>query len=167
MRLTSAILPAAILAASALPTAAFAAPAAKPSAAEQLAIFKAAGFVKQGKAWKSECGREDPSATYGPAAIETYRDINGDGRPDAVITEGGTYCYGNTGTGYWLLSRQAGGAWKVIMQSQGIADFLKTKGVDGWPDIQVGGPGFCFPVVRWNGTAYVLNRKEYQGKRCR
>jgi hypothetical protein len=44
---------------------------------------------------------------------------------------------------------------------------LKTKGKDGWPDISVGGPGFCFPVQRWNGKAYELNRFEYEGKRCK
>ena len=32
---------------------------------------------------------------------------------------------------------------------------------------QMGGPGFCFPVWRWNGKAYALNRFEYEGKRCK
>ena len=36
-----------------------------------------------------------------------------------------------------------------------------------WPDISVGGPGFCFPVERWNGKEYKLNRFEYEGKRCK
>jgi len=34
------------------------------------------------------------------------------------------------------------------------------------PDMSIGGPGFCFLVVRWNGKAYVKNRFEYEGKRC-
>lgn len=38
---------------------------------------------------------------------------------------------------------------------------------DGWPDISVGGPGFCFPVERWNGKEYKLHRFEYEGKRCK
>lgn len=33
---------------------------------------------------------------------------------------------------------------------------------DGWPDISVGGPGFCFPVGRWNGKKYKLHRFEYE-----
>jgi len=44
---------------------------------------------------------------------------------------------------------------------------LKTRGAGGWPDILVGGPGFCFPVERWNGKAYELHRFEYEGKRCK
>jgi len=35
------------------------------------------------------------------------------------------------------------------------------------PDMSVGGPGFCFPVLRWNGKAYVQNRYQYEGKACR
>ena len=48
-----------------------------------------------------------------------------------------------------------------------MPDFLKTKGAAGWPDISLGGPGFCFPVVRWNGKAYVNQRLEYEGKPCK
>jgi len=47
-----------------------------------------------------------------------------------------------------------------------IAEFLKTRGVNNMPDMSIGGPGFCFLVVRWNGKAYVKNRFEYEGKRC-
>lgn len=139
----------------------------KPAAAEATAILKAAGFVRKGAQWRSECGIDDPSGSYTPAAIEQYRDINGDGRMDAVVTEGGTFCYGNTGTGYTLLSKQVSGAWKVMDSRQGIAEFLKTKGIGGWPDISVGGPGFCFPVLRWNGKEYARNRFAYEGKPCR
>ena len=48
-----------------------------------------------------------------------------------------------------------------------MPEFLATKGVGGWPDLSLGGPGFCFAVMRWNGRAYVFNRNEYEGKRCR
>jgi hypothetical protein len=145
-------------------SAAFAAP---PPAAEQAAIYKAAGFTKKAGKWHSECGLEDTALSATPGAIEEYRDINGDGRPDALVTEGGTFCYGNTGMGFWLLSKQATGTWKLLHSSMGIAEFLPAKGVAGWPDISVGGPGFCFPVLRFNGTAYVRNRFAYEGKPCK
>jgi hypothetical protein len=136
------------------------------SPADSTAAFKAAGFVQRGKQWKSDCG--DPgTATYSPGAIDTVRDLNGDGLPEAVITEGGTYCYGMTGTGFTLVSKQPKGGWKRITGDTGIPDFLKTKGVGGWPDIEIGGPGFCFPVQRWNGKAYVVHRHQYEGKACR
>lgn len=134
------------------------------STADQAAAFRAAGFALKGKQWQA-CG--DPGTmSYTPGAIEQVKDLNGDGRPEAVITEGSTYCFGMTGTGYSLVSKGADGKWTLIDQQQGIPEFLTTKGAANWPDIQVGGPGFCFPVVRWNGREYVLNRHEYEGKRC-
>jgi hypothetical protein len=135
------------------------------SAADQTAIFTAAGFTRRGKNWRTDCDQGAPS--YAPGAIETYSDLNGDGRPEAVVTEGSTFCYGSTEAGFWLLSKQANGRWAKLYESQGIAQFLKTRGASNMPDISVGGPGFCFPVVRWNGRNYVQHRFEYEGKRCR
>jgi hypothetical protein len=136
------------------------------SAADQEAAFEAAGFTKRGGQWRSAC--DDPGTTsYGPGTIESVADLNGDGRPEAVITESGTYCYGHAGTGFTLVSKQADGSWKSVYSATGMAGFLPTKGAGGWPDIQVGGPGFCFPVVRWDGRSYELNRHEYEGKPCK
>jgi hypothetical protein len=136
------------------------------SPTDETAAFKAAGYSLKGKQWRSAC--DDPgTASYTPGAIEEVRDLNGDGRSEAVITEGGTYCYGNTGTGYTLVSKQANGSWKLITSGTGIPNFLTTKGVGGWPDIEIGGPGFCFPVERWNGHEYVLHRHQYENKPCK
>ncbi|MEZ5735911.1 MAG: hypothetical protein R3E09_08920 [Novosphingobium sp.] len=126
--------------------------------------FRAAGFTLKGKEWH-KC--DDPgTASYTPGQLEPVGDLNGDGSPEAVITESSTYCYGNTGTGFSLVSRQAG-HWKLMLDSIGIPTMLSTKGVGGWPDIEIGGPGFCFPVLRWNGREYKLNRQQYEGKPCR
>ena len=127
-------------------------------------IFTAAGFTQNDGAWV-KCG--DPGTlSYTPGAIEQRGDFNSDGRPDAVVTEGSAYCFGDTGTGYTLVSQQADGSWEILDEQGGILTFLTTTGTDGWPDISVGGPVFCFPVIRWNGSEYVLNRHEYEGKAC-
>jgi hypothetical protein len=133
--------------------------------ADEAAVYKAAGFTKRGGTWRSGC--DDPTPTYQSGRIEQVADLNGDGLPDVVISEGGTYCYGNTGQAYWLVSKGANGSWKLMTNGTGIAEFLRTKGVGGWPDISVGGPGFCFPVERWNGKEYKLQRWEYEGKACK
>lgn len=145
-------------------------PPAKPTLASgatgDVAIFRAAGLIRRGNQWRSDC--DDPGTlSYGPGAIDSRRDLNGDGRPEAVVIEQSTYCYGNTGTGFWLVSQQADGSWRLITNNTGVPEFLKTTGVGGWPDILVGGPGFCFPVQRWNGKAYMLHHREYQGKPCK
>lgn len=136
------------------------------SSAEQAAAFKAAGFSQRGGHWRSGC--DDPGTpSYTPGQIAQVRDLNGDGRPEAVITEGGTYCYGMSGSGFSLVSQQADGSWRLMTSAIGLPDFLASRGAGGWPDIQVGGPGFCFPVMRWDGKAYALHRHEYEGKRCK
>ncbi|MEO6715796.1 MAG: hypothetical protein ABIM50_00900 [Novosphingobium sp.] len=133
--------------------------------ADQAAAFRAAGFNLVGRQWKA-CG--DPGTdSYTPGAIEVLRDIDGDGLPDAVITEGSTSCFGMTGTGFSLVSKRANGSWRLIHESQGIATILPRRAARGWPDIEIGGPGFCFPVVRWNGRAYVNHHYQYEGKPCR
>lgn len=137
------------------------------NAARDAAIFRAAGFKQTRRGWESGCDDPSAGAPYDPGAIEQVKDLNGDGRPEAVVTEGGSFCYGNTGTAFSLVSQQANGGWTLIHQDIGIPDFLATKGVGGWPDISVGGPGFCFPVLRWNGRAYARHRMEYEGKPCK
>jgi hypothetical protein len=128
-------------------------------------VFKAAGFIRRGSEWRSDC--DDPGTpSYEPGKIETVEDINADGRPEAVVTEGGSFCYGDTGTGFTLVSKRADGSWAKLFQSTGIPEFLPTRGTGNMPDISVGGPGFCFRVVRWNGSNYADNRFEYEGKRC-
>ena len=135
------------------------------SPADQAAAFKAAGFKQHGAQWH---GCDDPgTATYTPGAIETVRDLNGDGRPEAVITEGSIACFGGDEMGYTLVSKQADRSWKSITAGAGILTVLATKGLGGWPDLEIGGQGFCFPVQRWNGKAYVLQRHQYEGKACR
>lgn len=120
-------------------------------------IFKAAGFAKTKHVWEGNCDIGE---------IIIYKDLNGDGRKDAVIQDGSSMCYGNTGVGYYIVSQQKDGKWKQLFSNSGIPTFLKTKGKDGWPDIDNGGPGFCFAIYRWNGQEYVVNRYEYQGKAC-
>lgn len=133
-------------------------------AAEQVAILKAAGAASLGNQWTLCREDSDPA----PASIESVGDLNGDGRPEALINQDSTFCYGATGSGFQLMTKQASGQWSKVPGAggQGIATFLKTKGTAGWPDLEIGGPGFCFPVWRFDGKAYALNRKEYEGKAC-
>lgn len=135
------------------------------SAADETAAFKAAGFTQKGKIWRTDCD-EPGGGSYTPGAVEQAKDLNGDGRPEALITEGSGFCYGNTGTGFMLVSKQADGRWKLLYQSQGIPTLLDTK-VNGWPEIEVGGPGFCFAVLGWNGKEFLNHRQQYEGKPCR
>lgn len=133
------------------------------SASDQVAAFRAAGFAQKGKQWR-RC--DDSEASYSPGTVEAVKDLNGDGLPEAVISEGSTFCFGAVGQGYALVSKGSDGTWSLIAEGQGIPAFLTTHGTGNWPDMAVGGPGFCFPVLRWNGSEYAPHRHEYEGKRC-
>ena len=129
-----------------------------PTSAERAAIFKAAGFTPTAGKYLMCDGRT-------PLGLET-RDINGDGRLDALVLDGGLECYGSTESGFALLTRSAAGKWIKLHNSPGIPQFLQTH-ANGWPDLEVGGPGFCFPVLRWTGKAFANHRLQYEGKPCR
>lgn len=145
------------------PLAVAAPPTAKLSDKDQAAAFAAAGATRVKAMW-TMCA-DNPDTTG--ARVESVSDLNGDGLPDAVIAEDGSFCYGFTGTGFALVSKQASGQWRLMTHSTGIPEFLSTRGADGWPDVLIGLPGFCFPVERWDGTQYVQNRFEYEGKPCK
>ena len=152
-----------ILLAAAVPAASHA--EARLSAADEAAAFRAAGFKRIAGKWQA-CG--DPgSASYEPGRIDEMRDINGDGRPDAVIVEGSAACFGMVGQGFTIVSKQANGTWLPIVSRPGIPTILPRRTAAGWPDIEIGGPGFCFPVQRWTGRAYQTYRYQYEGKPCR
>ena len=125
----------------------------KLSPTDEDAAFKVAGYKLINKQWISDCYDPDmPSSS--PGTIDVVRDLNGDGRLETVIIDSGTSCHGNTGVGFSIVSKQANGSWKLIITKTGIPNFLETKGVHGWPDIEIGGPGFCHGVWHWDGTKY-------------
>ena len=132
------------------------------SPAENAAIFRAAGARLIAGKWVMCAGEPNPEG----ATIQTVKDINGDGRPDAIVTENGSYCYGAAGTGFKIVSRQAKGGWTLIAGGAGVPEFVGVPAIDGWPDLSIGGPGFCFPIQFWNKRAYVTYKYAYQGKPC-
>ena len=144
----------AILVLLAATTAAVAAPpsADSLSPAERAAIFKAAGFKQKGNQW-IRCEEDPPTASSQPGRIE-LEDLNGDGKPEAWVKESSTFCYGHTAEFFVLLVKSDDGTWRKLLEETGVPTVLKTKR-QGWPDIEVGGPGFGkFPVRHWNGKTY-------------
>jgi hypothetical protein len=117
---------------------------------DRAAAFKAAGFVAKAGRYPA-C---DPAQTLG---IE-FRDLNGDGRPDALITDSGLACYGQDEVGFVIVTKDQAGKWRKLFNSPGVATFQTSRGAGGWPDIESGGPGFCHPILRWNGADYVRVR---------
>ena len=124
-----------------------------PAPSEQAAVFKAAGFKRARYGRYIKCEEGVSALSYTPGAIE-FVDLNRDGQPEAWVTESSSFCYGSPHT-YFALLRKNAGVWRQLLSDIGIPVVLKGRRY-GWPDIEVGGPGFGkFPVYRWNGRAYV------------
>lgn len=138
---------------------------AKLSAADRLAILRAAGLKPVGKGKWTACTEDDSGHSEGDVAM--VRDINGDGRAEAMVRDGGIFCNGMAGVHSTLLTRTTAGAWKPMFDTQGFIGFLESRGTGNYPDIEVGLPGSCFPYFRWNGGEYrLIARLEDRRKPC-
>jgi len=101
------------------------------------------------------CEDDTPSAV--PGSIE-LQDLNGDRIAEAWGKESSTDCYGTTAEAFALPAKDGKGNWTKLLDQTGIAD-VKAAKHNGWPDIEVGGPGMGpFPVCRWNGKKYALTK---------
>lgn len=127
-------------------------------APEQDAIMRAAGLIRSGKVWKGCEGTSEADAK----SVE-IKDLNHDGRPEVIVTDGGYECYGNTGQAFTILRATPGG-WAQMLQVTGIPIYLKARGTDGYPDVMIGMPGTCFGVDRWNGSEYKYIGSRYDSK---
>jgi hypothetical protein len=120
--------------------------------ADTAAIYKAAGFKPNGRGWIG-CDAADPGWPRSDFSIEAI-DLGGDGKPEAIVTEGNSACYGGDEMAFTIVARQPDGSWRRIGGSTGGAVPLKTRH-NGWLDLEYGGPGLQkHPVMRFDGKAY-------------
>jgi len=109
------------------------------------------GKMKLGKGTRKD-------ADCGQVEYETEaKDVNGDGQLEVLTKEYGS-CFGRTGVQMNLYIRAKTGQWKPQFGFPGEPKILKAKSY-GFPDIEVMGPGQCFPVWRYNGQQYALIKK--------
>ena len=126
-------------------------------------IFKMLGFKlsKDGKQFAIPDSEEFPfDATVYPV------DLNKDGIEEIFVSFGNTYTSGNTGSSINAFIAGKNGGYQSNLGFPGtIPNVLPTANL-GYPDLLIGGPGFEFPVQRWNGKAYDYYRtvkdREYE-----
>lgn len=124
------------------------------SGEDKAAVFAAAGFTQRGD---QHIRCDDTAASAMAGFIETA-DLNKDGSPEAWVRESSTFCYGHTAEAFVLLTRGADGTWVKLLDEVGVGLPLETSH-NGWPDIEVGGPGAGpFPVFQYDGKAYALTQ---------
>jgi len=81
------------------------------------------------------------------------------GRAFLVVVGGGpntVACYGDTGMQFFLFREGADGL-QLALSDFGHFAVMDTEHL-GVRDVAIGGPGFEFPVLEWNGEAFVPSR---------
>ena len=122
-----------------------------PSQADLQVIYKALDLKKNGGKLIDSCGENVQPE------VEAV-DLNKDGKPELFVTVNGS-CYGVAGGELSLFIKDKNGRWQRNLGfTAGGYNVLSTSN-RGYPDIEIGGPGFCFPVWRWNGTEYAIHKR--------
>ncbi len=127
--------------------------------AEQVEIFSALGLAVA----PDGAGFVDTVCGQPASADVQILDMNGDGTSEVLAVYGNTCTSGHAGSSVALFIER-NGAYRLQLGFPGAsADPLET-GNEGYPDLRIGGPGFCFPVWRWDGNEYVHHRNEPQAE---
>ncbi|HPU15824.1 MAG TPA: hypothetical protein PK808_07050 [Polymorphobacter sp.] len=122
------------------------------NAAETIAIYKGAGFIVRNNL-PLGCNTGNPDWLASHFSVEAI-DLSGDGKPEAIVSEGNVACFGRDEQAFTIVARNPDGSWRKIGGGGGGTMPLTTRH-DGWLDIEYGGPGMQKqPVLRWNGTTY-------------
>lgn len=144
-------------------------------AAEESEIMRDLGFVKGDQAWA------DPECGESHVELDQLKDLNGDGRLEAIIRADGDQCYGFNQRQATIYEKVSG-KWREVVsyQAEFMADsWYKRSGI-AWPDIEYFpgmsgeqrpdgsvGPAGCVPFLRWNGKEYVNGGTSRDGRICR
>lgn len=128
------------------------------SNADQAQIFEMVGLVvdSTGKGFVDEtCGQPASTAV-------SFSDWNHDSTPEVLVISGNTCTSGMAGSSAVLFIKDSAGTYQPNLGFPAAsADPQSTLNL-GYPDLLIGGPGFCFPIWRWNGTEYEYLRNEPQ-----
>lgn len=125
--------------------------------AERNLIFKRLGFVLTGQL-DLPFALDKESLDYAFTAGAFVTDMNLDGKEEIFVLYGNSYTSGMTGMSAVLFIKDGMGNYNANLGFQAMVSILPTTNL-GYPDLLIGGPGFEFPVWRWNGKQYDLYKK--------
>ena len=98
-----------------------------------------------------------------PAAFTPHLlDLSGDGVEEILVEFGNTCTSGGAGGSLAIFTGRGSGSLQPVLMLPGLLGEVLESRTGGWSDLQIGGPGFCFPVWTWSGTEYRHDRNEPQ-----
>jgi hypothetical protein len=128
------------------------------TAADRNQVYKNLGF-RLSKDKKQFVSAEDEGSEY-PFSAQVYpADLNKDGKEEVFVVFGNTYTSGMTGSSVVLFIKNTTGSYATNLGFPGTPPDLMPTNNKGYPDLLIGGPGFEFPIWRWNGKEYTYFKK--------
>ncbi|MGE4132935.1 MAG: hypothetical protein AB7F86_14940 [Bdellovibrionales bacterium] len=123
---------------------------------EQQSIFKVLDIktASDGTLRGAECENDPMDVEMQPL------DLNNDGQTEVFVTWGNTCTSGATGSSLSLMIKNPSGEWVDQFGFPAATFQLLEEVHDGYPDILVGGRGFCQPIYTWRGSKYELDRRQ-------
>lgn len=95
------------------------------------------------------------------------KDINGDAVDEIIVVQqasGAASCFGHAGSLISLLISDGKGGWQDQFGFPGASLQFHPRTDSAWPDIEIIGPGFCFPIWRYHEGGYGIWRTCEEGK---
>lgn len=128
------------------------------SAAERELIFKSLWLAVD----STGTGFVDQSCGQPADAVVTFSDLNHDGQKEVLVIFGNTCTSGMAGSSALLFIKDSAGTYQPNLGFPAASADPQPTSDLGYPDLLIGGPGFCFPTWRWNGTTYEYLKNEPQ-----
>jgi hypothetical protein len=129
----------------------------KLNAAEMNALFDTSMFALAPNGEQFYFKDDSYSAEF-PFNIEVYPlDLNSDGIEEIAMVFGNAATSGAAGSSGILFIKNANSVYESNFGFPGMYAFLATGNLN-FPDVCIAGPGFEFPVWRWNGKSYEMHR---------
>jgi|SRR5690606_22498261 len=85
-------------------------------------------------------------------AVVKIIDLNNDNKLEVLINLNNSFGFGNSGREY-IFSKNTDNVYFILTDFAGEA-LLVDFSNDNFPDIIMAGPGFLFPLLKWNGKSY-------------
>ncbi len=126
------------------------------SSAQKNEIFNQTGFLLSAN--KQQFIQDKEGADFPFDALVLPTDLNKDGKEEIFIVFGNLYTSGNTGSSVLLFIQNSNGQYQPNLGFPGTMPDVLATSHNGYPDLLIGGPGFEYPIWRWNGKAYQLHK---------
>lgn len=124
---------------------------------EKESIFKQSGFLLSKD--KKQFIADKDGADFPFEAFVYPTDLNKDGKEEIFILFGNTYTSGSTGSSIVAFIKNPSNQYSMQLGFPGTLPDAIISPTNAYPDLIIGGPGFEFPVWKWETGQYVFRKK--------